>query len=862
MIKPERLRIQFLFAIVSLFLFAFECSLFAQPPSNAARTETVIAGEQYAKVPGAGRFMLGNNYRDLWTVPVEIQVLDLQTTAGGLKPVRLIGGNESRGLALKGNDGRDYSFRPVKKDLRKIVPPEFQDSIVEDIVQDQISATVPGVEVIKPLLARAVGVLAVDSARLIVLPDDPALGEFRQEFAHALGVFLEFPQPQSATNPGFHGATEILGADDFWEKRRASSDTLPDSRALLRARVLDIFLNDWDRHHHQWRWARIPGEARLQPIPEDPDMALSDYEGLALGAARFMRAPFVTFDGDFSPLPAATKNGWPVDRFLLSDLEHADWSKIAADVQSRLTDPVIENAIAQFPAEYRRLRGEQFVSTLKQRRDNLVQYVDRFYRYLADEVDIHGSDDAEAASVEWMDGGDLQVTVSSRSSAGAANEPFYRRRFNPDETNEVRIYLHAGDDSLVVRGRPNGRIKVRAIGGSGTKSIDDPERSVRLYDSEGEMRSPDGSRLDVKDENVTVPVPVPPNDLPWTPLPDWGGFSTPVVTIGYSSDPGFILGGGIDIRKRGFRKYPWASRHRIEAAWAFGASKPFIDYTGAFRRENSDVLFAISARFSGIEQLRYYGLGNETPFDDQSRFSKVSSYQTEIFPALVFNPNRRTRVAVGPYFQYSDSSGDSPSGALESEQSLGIGSFSELGARLQAKWDTRTSPDVFARGIEINVIGKYFAKVFDVEEAFGSLGTSVDIVVPAGDRLVWNVKAGGKKVWGEYPFFEAAYVDHRTTPGYAWNRFAGDGSLYGSTTLYMIMSRLRNKVSGEFGLSVFAAAGRVYLNGEDSSKWHPSGGLGVFYTPFRRTTLVGAKVGKSAEKWFFSLETRLPGFTF
>ena len=40
---------------------------------------------------------------------------------------------------------------------------------------------------------------------------------------------------------------------------------------------------------------------------------------------------------------------------------------------------------------------------------------------------------------------------------------------------------------------------------------------------------------------------------------------------------------------------------------------------------------------------------------------------------------------------------------------------------------------------------------------------------------------GGRKVFGEYPWFEAAFVGgSKSLRGYRKNRFAGDGSLYGS----------------------------------------------------------------------------------
>ena len=146
-----------------------------------------------------------------------------------------------------------------------------------------------------------------------------------------------------------------------------------------------------------------------------------------------------------------------------------------------------------------------------------------------------------------------------------------------------------------------------------------------------------------------------PNDSAWVPAPDWGRVITPILALSYSADPGLMLGAGLDTRGRGFRKYPWATRHTLEGAWAVGAAKPFVDYTGAFRLENSALQFALNARFSGIEQLAYYGLGNETEFDTSTNDQQISIFQTEIFPALVVDNG--ARVTVGPFLQYSDSSG-------------------------------------------------------------------------------------------------------------------------------------------------------------------------------------------------------------
>src|SRR5439155_381606 len=83
----------------------------------------------------------GVAYRDLWTMPVVVERLDLRTFAGGLKPVRRVGGQETKGLAIRGADGRDYTFRAVDKDPGGVLPADLRDTIAERIVRDQIAAS-------------------------------------------------------------------------------------------------------------------------------------------------------------------------------------------------------------------------------------------------------------------------------------------------------------------------------------------------------------------------------------------------------------------------------------------------------------------------------------------------------------------------------------------------------------------------------------------------------------------------------------------------------------------------------------------------------------------------------------------------
>src|SRR5258706_15638952 len=98
----------------------------ARAQEAGARSERVVAGAQF-KAGALHRWLWGDNYRDLWTTPVELPVLDLATYAGGLKVVRRLGHGQTKALALSGNDGPAYTLRPILQDPVGLLPIELRE---------------------------------------------------------------------------------------------------------------------------------------------------------------------------------------------------------------------------------------------------------------------------------------------------------------------------------------------------------------------------------------------------------------------------------------------------------------------------------------------------------------------------------------------------------------------------------------------------------------------------------------------------------------------------------------------------------------------------------------------------------------
>jgi hypothetical protein len=109
------------------------------------------------------------------------------------------------------------------------------------------------------------------------MPDDPALGEFKEEFGNLLGVMEIVPDEKQ-----FEGSDKVVGTIKLLDRMNKEYDESVDSEEFLRARLVDIFVNDWDRHKDQWKWIRFKeGKKEIyKPYPVDRDQAFTKYDGI------------------------------------------------------------------------------------------------------------------------------------------------------------------------------------------------------------------------------------------------------------------------------------------------------------------------------------------------------------------------------------------------------------------------------------------------------------------------------------------------------------------------------------------------------------------------------------------------------
>ncbi|MEM7297309.1 MAG: BamA/TamA family outer membrane protein, partial [Bacteroidota bacterium] len=783
------------------------------------------------------------------------RVFDVGTERGGLQILKKGGGMQTKSLRMEAEDGRQYVLRSIEKYPENAIPPALRKTFAQDIVEDQISASHPYGAFIVPTLAEAAQIYHTNP-KPVLIPDDPRFGQYRNTFASTLALYEERANGEAAGDEHFGGADDVEGTLKVIEKLKKDNDNSVDQNFVVRNRVFDMWIGDWDRHDDQWRWAEFDnGKGKLyRPIPRDRDQAFFINEGIIpYFASRKWALPKIEgFDEEVDWAPGISQNARFFDRSFMNEPDWADWQKEIDFLQSQLTDEVIENAVSKWPDDIQNLTADRVRTGLKARREDMERYAREQYLFLSEEVEVVGSDKHEYFTIEHLSSTETKVTVNKRKKDGEIEQVMYSRTFMADETKEVRLYGLDGEDVFEIKGSNDPKIKVRIIGGTDkdliVNSVGDRLKKTKVYDrvkstkvegnSKGILKlskDPAINRYDRKSFKYDVLM--------------------PLVTIAANPDDGLFLGGGFIYTKNGWRKEPFAAKHSFTGVHALTTESFSFNYKGAF----TDVFGKWDLRSDVIVQQpffvnNFFGIGNRTDFDmnlnaggdDDSPidYYRIRMERIEAGIDAVKDLGAYGKLTIGGGFRTIDV--ERTEGRILSDLTLGLpeGSFdtnSYAKAKIGVSVDTRTNKIMPISGMTAMAAIERFEAVTDVSNSFTRFNAEWAFYLSARlpSRLVIANRVGFAHNEGDSEFFNLNTLGGRSNlRGYRRTRFYGETSMYHNIDLRLKLFSFRSYIfPGQFGLLAFHDMGRVWVDGEDSEQWHTGKGFGIWLSPLNSLVL-------------------------
>lgn len=860
-----------------VFLLLLSSFLFGQVND----TVTVVPEADF-KGSALHNFIFGKHWRDLWTTPLKFPVLDIDSFAGGLTPLKKGGGQQTKSLRFIGKDGHIWKFRSLRKDPSKVLDEDLRNTIVSDVLKDQISSANPLAPLVVAPILNAVGVLQSEP-KLYYLPDSEKLGEFREEFANMPGMIEIHPDEEYLEkDPLFENSEKFKGTFKLFEDLETKRHNKIKPEEFLKARLVDAFLGDWDRHTDQWRWARFEdGETKYwYPIPRDRDQAFAKYTGLGPSIAEY----YVPQLNDFGyEIPAPKKMMWSgrfLDRRILPEINRTTWDSVATFVANAITDSVIDYAVSRMPEPQYSLAVEEMTGKLKSRRNGLVEFAGEYFGFINKVADVYGSDEDDYVKVDRISDSLTSVVVyryddDKKIPYGPAR---YSRVFENKYTDELRIHLGDEDDYCVITGEVDCSPYVRVIGADGKDTMVDSsvvngylfsvfpipsvENSAKFYDHGGKAKFITGPGTSVDDSDW--PEPQTPEERYEPELRDRGYDWIGEPLANANEDDGLVAGVAMNLYHYDFRYDPFRYHMKFSAKYATKPNSYSVGYNGWFNKLFWGLDFDVTAERSKLILTKFYGFGNETPFseelDDNDYYGLEYEYHNiDIGLSRELFCNFRLRLGAAYNFTEMELENQILLNGFP-QGNYGLGNMTRVNFSFDAVYDSRDNERFPSRGIFTEAGITLTPSLYDIKEDYYKGNIDLRFYVPLSDSGydVMALRAGGSGLSGDYPFYSAAMIGGEDNiRGYNRERFAGDGALFFQSELRAYLTDMQIIIYGKLGFSVFAETGRVFTDIQ-SEKWHPSYGGSIWASFLDKEALISFSAAYSEENVLFYIDTSMP----
>jgi len=817
---------------------------------------TVQANAGYDSVSGIHRTLFGENYRREWAAPTTLPVIKISVIKGGLTPLQRGGGHQSKSLRLKDKDGKEWVLRSVNKYPEILLPEQLRETFAKDIVTDAMSAQHPYSALIVPVIADAARVPHANPIIGLVVPDK-ALGIYEKIFANTV-CLLEEREPAGKSDNSEKMNKELLN----------DNDNSFDSSLFLRARLLDLFIGDWDRHEDQWRWTYSDyGKGkRYMAVPRDRDQVFHVTQGLFPKiASRPWIAPLLhDFNGDIKQVDAFFTESNVLNKHFLNQFSHDEWMGITNDFVAAMTDSVLETALRRLPAASYKLRYVELLHKLQVRRTNLPAAMEEYYRFLNKIVDVQTSDKNELVLLTDAANNGLQLDIYKINKNGNVKDLLFSRAFSAGITKEVRLYIYKGEDSVVIN--DHSTIKLRIVAKKGYKgyNVIQSAKQVQLYGRQNDHNAFTGETTKLtmhlsNDSANTAYVPTNPYNK-----------IVPVIDAGYNMDDGLLLGASVKFVNQGFRKLPYASMQQFSFLHAFSTNAFSFKFHSEWLKAAGNADIIVNAKALAPDNTQnFFGLGNNTVFNKTGNYKRFYRARFSIYqfdPALRWRSGKTSVFSIGPSLQFymfdkEDNKGRfiNNNTLIHSYDSATIANSKQFaGIIMNYTVDKRNNKLLPTSGAYLNIRVQGYTGLNSYSKSFAQLIHEVDLYrsLDRQSRIVIANRLGGGITVGKTAFYQSLFLGgQENLLGYRQYRFAGESVLYNNFEVRIKLAQVGSYIlPGQFGIVGFYDAGKVWAAGYNSKTIHQGVGGGFYFAP-AQMAVFQLVAGYSQEGWY-------PYFTF
>jgi hypothetical protein len=839
----------------SCFKIEYQKKIFQKPPltkyelnikdSPRVDSVTIHASNKYGKKG----FGTSEGYRKSWGSNIKVPNLWLEQE--GMTVVKSGGGDQTLSLRLVDKDKAQFVIRSIDKNVDKLVDPDLRNTFVKTSIQGGISSSHPYGALVIPKLADAINILHT-IPKLVYVSEQKLLGDYNENYANSLYLMEQRPAGNIAKHKIFGDAEKSLSTVKMINLLHKGKGNI-DQKELVRCRLFDMLIGDWDRHDDQWRWLRYEddsGEKYYRPMPRDRDQVF--FKNKAFGSyiptRPFFNPGLRSFEDEIDFISGVNFNARHFDRTFLNGLTVEDFITEAELIQNNITDEVLQAAFLDWPQVIRENDAEEIISKLQARRIDLKKYAEEYYKYLYEEVDIVGTDGKDDFELD-IQNKTIEINVYSESKKG--KNLIYSQSLDLNQTKEIRLFGLEDDDSFKIRGEGNNNI-LRIIGGDGNDTVYNTSKlnKVLVYDVEDDIKIIGN----YKDKTSIDPM------INVYDRKDYKlnrSLLYPLFTL--YTDEGIGISLKYDWKRHNFRSGSYKSNNRLSLNY-YGRLNSFIHYfNGHIKSVFGKWDFKPSYRITAPTFIQYYyGLGNEyvapellieNELNPSVQNFVVQGSSLNLFPTVSRKVSNSGALNLGLGFKYinfkeSNSTRNlfylSENSGLTGDD-LNSAYYGNINASYnEERIDNSLNP---RRGYKYRLSASYHVNLDDRSGNHLKLESDIQMYIPLGSspNVILSTDLGFKYNLGDYEFFNANYLaGDRRLRGFWSDRFGGDGYVYQSTDLRIKVKTIGKSIPTNFGLYGSFDYGRTFLQNENNSDWHTSFGGGIYFAPL---DIIGFRMG-------------------
>ncbi|QWX83214.1 metallophosphoesterase [Cellulophaga sp. HaHaR_3_176] len=794
----------------------------------------------------------GERYRKYYATKVKAPTVRIDTLFGGLKPVKMGGGHQSKSLRLQDKDGKEYVMRALKKSAElylqsmlfqdQYVLEDLKDTYTQEILEDFYTGSHPYGPFTVATLSDAANLYHTNPV-LYYVPKQEALKEFNANFGDELYMIEEHAGDGHGDLKSFGYADELKSTDTMLEDLRDDEKYSVDTSMYIRARLFDMVVGDWDRHTDQWRWVEQKDKKTkkviYKPFPRDRDQIFSKMgDGALMNIATRVVNSLKIMEGFTEKIRSvkgfnSSPKTFVLDMVLFPETTFEQWQKEASFLQENLTPEVIDNALQHMPEEVRdKVTLEEIKRIVLARLSTIDQTASEYYSVLNRYAVIVGTDKDDWFEVNRINENETQVKAY-RNIGDEKKKLFFEKTFNKKYTKEIWIYGLDDDDLFEVNGENKSAILVRLIGGQNNDIYDvEASKKVRIYDYKSKkstFKNVKGAKVKLSDDYVLNT---------YQPLKPRVNSNLIIPTIGFNPDDGVKIGIQETYVRNNFRLNPFTQKHDFNASYFFATGGFEVGYKGEFAHIFENWNLEIAARVTTPNfSTNFFGFGNETENldDDLSLdYNRVKLETLNFAPSLVWRGRMGSKFRAGLSYETIE---------VEETDDRFVNSFyqangeetrnSFLGADVAYDYENKDNAAFPTMGMETALNIGYKKSITAGGNGFGYVIPSVAFnykLISSGKLVLATKWKAHFNIGNDFEFYQGASIGGNDgLRGFRNQRFTGKTAYYQNTDLRFSFRKKRTSILptalGFFGGFDY---GKVWISDFDSKRWHTSYGGGLF----------------------------------